>query len=509
MDYFIVSGPSPKDILQRYTRDLTGNAPVPPVWSFGLWLSRNSYQSWEVVDDVVKCADKHDLPFDVIHLDTAWFQEDWNPDLEFGDRFPEPEKKMTELREQGIRVSLWQYNFVPPREDNRLYVEARDNDYLGHAVKLDGSRSKDFFNYPPDTTGWKTDDLVIDFTNPRAAEWYGQKIEALIRQGASAIKTDFGDCIPASASYLNIAGRRLSNLYSLIYNATVRRHVLNVSADSAQWARSGTAGSQRYPVHWGGDSQCSWSALQGSLRATLSIGLSGFTFFSHDLGGFIGKPTTELYIRWAQLAAFSSHVRSHGAGDDNGREPWFFGPEAVQIVGSFLRQRYQMLPYIVEQAQSSARAGLPIVRSLVLEYPQDRNVWDIDSQFMFGSDLLVAPTLQPLAEASTHSIYLPEGTWYGLWDKQKYTSHGQWVDFASAPLAQNHVFVKDGAILCWAAPRKRTYNQVGTVERVELYGCRDEPWACGDGQGGLVALTPGIGGWTVVDRDNVQVQVFQ
>ncbi|KAJ6107769.1 hypothetical protein N7523_009092 [Penicillium sp. IBT 18751x] len=509
MDYFIISGPSPKEILYRYTHDLTGTAPVPPIWSFGLWLSRNSYQTWEVVDEVVKCAEEHDLPFDVIHLDTAWFQEDWNPDLEFGDRFPEPEKKMAELRDKGIRVSLWLYNFVPSREDNQLYIEACESDYLAHALKPDGSRSKDFFYYPPGTTGWKTDDLAIDFTNPRATEWYGRKVERLIRQGASAIKTDFGDCIPAEASYLNLAGRRLNNLYSLIYNAAVRSHVMECNTDTAQWARSGTAGSQRYPIHWGGDSQCSWSALQGSLRATLAIGVSGFTFFSHDLGGFIGKPTPELYIRWAQLAAFSSHVRSHGAGDENGREPWFFGQEAIDIVGSFMRQRYRMLPYIIEQAHLSSKAGLPMVRSLVLEYPADRNVWGLESQYMFGSDILVAPTLQPIEEANVHAIYLPEGVWYGFWDKRKYTSHGRWVEFVMAPLNQNYAFIKDGAMLCWTAPRTRTYNHVGTIEKVELYGQRDGPWTCGDGQGGTVSVVGEEGKWTVLDRENVKIETFE
>ena len=509
MDYFILSGPSPKRILQRYTHDLTGTAPVPPVWSFGLWLSRNSYQTWEVVDEIVKRADEYDLPFDVIHLDTAWFQEDWNPDLKFGDRFPEPEKHMAALMEKGIRTSLWQYNFVPPREDNCLYVEARDNDFLGHAIKPDGSRSNDFHYYAQDTTGWKTDDLVIDFSNPRAVQWYGEKIQHLIKQGASAIKTDFGDCIPPEASYLNIEGRRFHNLYSLIYNAAVRKHVLQVSDDTAQWARAGTAGSQRYPVHWGGDSQCSWSALQGSLRATLSIGLSGFTFFSHDLGGFIGKPTPELYIRWAQLAAFSSHVRSHGAGDDNGREPWYFGNEAVKIVGAFMRQRYRMLPYIVEQANLASRMGLPMVRSLVLDYPEDRNVWSIEGQYFFGLDLMVAPTLQPLAEAAKHAIYLPAGTWIGFWDKKKYVSRGEWADFDMAPLDRNHVFVKSGAILCWTAQRNRTYNNVGDVEMVELYGQRDGTWSCGDGQGSIIEVTRDHNAWTITGREGVKVVAYE
>ena len=340
MDYFIIQGQTPKDIIARYTMDLTGTSPLPPIWSFGLWFSRNSYQSWQIVDDIIEKATKLDIPMDTIHLDTSWFKEDWNPDLLFStERFPEPEMKMAALKEMGIHVSLWQYNFVPPREDNVLYIEARDHDFLGKEKLLDGSRSTKFFQYPKGTTGWKTDDLVIDFSIPEACEWYGSKISRLISQGASAIKTDFGDCIPPDAAYKNVEGRRFQNLYSLVYNAVVSKAAKAMSFDTAQWARSGTAGSQRYPVHWGGDSQCSWSGLQGSLRATLSIGLSGFSYFSHDIGGFIGKPSPELYIRWAQLVLMSSHARSHGAGDENGREPWYFGDEITDIFRKFAKLR--------------------------------------------------------------------------------------------------------------------------------------------------------------------------
>ena len=335
MDYFIISGETPASILQKYTRDLTGTAPSLPVWTYGIWFSRNSYHSWEVVDSIVKKAEDLKIPLDVIHLDTAWFQEDWSSDLIFGDRFPEPESHMASLKEAGVRISLWQYNFVPPKADNKSYVEGLEGDYFGKMVNPDGSRGKEVFRYPPNTTGWKKDDCVIDFSNPAARDWYSRKIENLITQGAAAIKTDFGDCIPSAAHYMNIAGRRFQNLYSLVYNMTIWNAIQSKDRGTIVWARSGTAGSQRYPVHWGGDSQCSWSGLQGSLRATLSIGLSGFPYFSHDMGGFIGKPTAELYVRWMQVSMFSSHVRSHGAGNENAREPWHFGDQAVQIYKKF------------------------------------------------------------------------------------------------------------------------------------------------------------------------------
>jgi alpha-D-xyloside xylohydrolase len=241
-------------------------------------------------------------PFDDIHLDTSWFTEDWNPDLKFSkERFPDHEAKMAALLKGGIHVSLWQYTFAPPREDNSLYLEGLAGGYFGREKLPDGSAGPKLFSYPPSSSGWRLDDAVIDFSNPAARSWYGVKIASLIHQGASAIKTDFGDCIPPDAYYHSVASNKFQNLYSLVYNSTIAAAIKcaqeSPNATPAIWARSGTAGSQRYPVHWGGDSQCSWSGLQGSLRATLSMGLSGFAFHSHDIGGLISKPDPELYIR--------------------------------------------------------------------------------------------------------------------------------------------------------------------------------------------------------------------
>ena len=499
MDYFVISGPSPKDILQRYTQDLTGTSPVPPVWSFGLWLSRNSYQSWSVVDEVVAQAGKHGIPLDDIHLDTAWFREDWNPDLIFDkERFANHEQKMSHLlRDQGIHVSLWQYTFAPPREDNSLFVEGRAQGFFGMAKQPDGSRSDQLFKYPEGSSGWRLDDAVIDFSNPACRSWYGGKIASLIKQGASAIKTDFGDCIPPDAHYMNVLGRRFQNLYSLVYNALIYTTIKAVNPATAIWARSGTAGSQRYPVHWGGDSQCSWSGLQGSFRATLSIGLSGFAFFSHDIGGFIGKPSVELYVRWAQVGLLcASHSRTHGAGDENAREPWAFGDEAVAVFRKFTDLRYRLLPYILQQASDGAKIGLPLIRHLILEYPTDRNVRGIETQCMLGERIMVVPMLTPADEtAAVVPVYFPQGEWFDYWTKSRVDNRGeggsQWVDVPTPTLDSMLIFVRSGSTLCYAeAGRQRTWNHVGEVVEIELYGtCPSESgqWDCGDGQSGKLS----------------------
>ena len=524
MDYFIIAGPSPKDILTKYTRDLTGTSPLPQPWTFGLWLSRNSYPSWKVVDEVIAQAETHCIPFDDIHLDTAWFAEDWNPDLIFSkDRFANHETKMAQLKDQGIHISLWQYTFAPPRDDNSLYLEGLSAGYFGHEKLPNGKPGPKLFSYAPNSSGWRLDDAVIDYSNPDAREWYAKKIASLIRQGASAIKTDFGDCIPPDAFYANIDGHKFQNLYSLVYNATIAVAIKSAQDDPSAtppiWARSGTAGSQRYPVHWGGDSQCSWSGLQGSLRATLSMGLSGFAFHSHDIGGFIGKPDPELYVRWAQVGLLGcSHSRTHGAGDDmrGAREPWAFGDEALSAFRKFVDLRYQLLPYIVEQSRRGAEMGWPLIRHLMLEWPDDRNVWGVETQYLFGESLMIAPVLVAFKDTgATMSVYFPKGVWFDFWSKEKVVeSRGQWEEVAVPALDGMAIWVREGAMICYAKEgRQRTWNEVGEVVKVEVFGKRNlggdgGSWECGDGGGGNIAVVRNGQGQLACDRGS-QVAVLE
>ncbi|NLG25287.1 MAG: hypothetical protein GX558_08015, partial [Clostridiales bacterium] len=446
---------------------LTGAPGLPPVWSFGLWMSRNSYVSWDVVEAVAEELRARDIPADVLHLDTAWFKQDWNCDLRFSEeRFPEPEAHLRALRERGFRVCLWQYNFVPPRADNANYVEGVEKGYF--VTGPDGAP------YPcaGGVEGSWTDDLVIDFTNPEASAWYASQIEALIRMGASAIKADFGEGVPERGVYRNMDGLDMHNLYSLLYNATLNAAVKRADPDSVLWARSGTAGSQRYPVHWGGDSQCSWAGLAGTLRGALSMGLSGFPFYSHDVGGFIGRPDPELYIRWAQFGLFSSHARCHGAGNENSREPWSFGDEAERVFRKFTHLRYALLPYIYAEASKCVKSCKPMVRALVIEHPRDRNVYPIEDQYYFGDWLMIAPVLAPLSDAPKRGVYLPEGVWFDYWTRRMHRSRGEWID-VQLTLDEMPIFVRQGAILAYAAPRKHTANRVGDVVRIEGYGLPD------------------------------------
>lgn len=501
LDYFVILGPDPSAILKRYTR-LTGAPELPPVWSFGLWMSRNSYLSWTVVEEVAQGLRARGIPADVLHLDTAWFREDWNCDLRFSEeRFPDPEAHMSALRALGFYVSLWQYNFVPPRENNQNFLEGREKGYF---VKDEAGQP---IPCAPGHAGSWTDDRVIDFTNPEAAAWYAKQIEGLIRMGAAAIKTDFGEGVPPEGRYANLDSREAHNLYSLIYNSVVHQAVKRANPETVLWARSGTAGSQRYPVHWGGDSQCSWAGLEGTLRAALSLGLSGIPFFSHDVGGFIGRPDPELYIRWAQFGFFSSHTRCHGAGNENSREPWSFGAEAERIFLKFDHLRYALLPYLYGEAKKCVETAKPMVRALVIEHPEDRNVWGIDDEYYFGDQLLAAPVLAPLSQSSTRAVYLPQGVWYDFWTHERLDSRGEWFERA-LDLDTMPLFVKAGSCLPYAAERQATENQVGRAVRLEVFGLQEGVWQLDTGEQRL-RVEAGPEGLRVSGCEDAEIAVIQ
>ena len=484
MDYFIIYGPTPAEILRGYC-SLTGFSPTPPVWSFGLWMSRNSYQSWEVVHEVADGIRARGIPADVLHVDTYWFKEDFNCDLRFDtERFSEPERHFRELRAQDFRVSLWLYNYVPPRANNANYQEGAAKGYF--AQDAEGRP----YRLPEGTVGSWVDDAIIDFSNPEASVRFTEQIKELIALGAATVKTDFGEGIPEEARYRNIDGRKFHNLYALVYNAAVSEAIREVTGEHIVWARSGTAGSQRYPLHWGGDSQCNWAGLAGTLRGALSIGLSGFPFFSHDIGGFIGRPTPELYIRWAQLGLFSSHARCHGCGNDNSREPWSFGEEANRIFTDYARLRYRLLPYLYDQARKSSHNAKPLLRALLLDYPDDRNTWHLDDQYLFGDALLIAPVLAPLADSATRTLYLPHGTWIDYWSREMHHSTGEWltrtIDLDTLP-----IYVKAGSIIPYGEEKTSTHNEIGPLTRLEVYPGADGKLEYDDGEKRFSAVLEG------------------
>ncbi|KAA3661017.1 MAG: alpha-xylosidase, partial [Chloroflexi bacterium] len=418
-----------KEILPGYTA-VTGNPAVPPKWSFGLWMARISYSTQKQVEKVAADLRKHQIPCDVIHIDTDWYENDWECDLKFGkSKFPNPSDLMTELREQGFRVSLWQWPNM--MLTSPMYKEGREGGYL--VKKANGE--------PYHFTGFGPDAGMLDYSNPETVAWVKEKFRDLFRQGVAAIKTDFGEGLPPDGVYHSVPGESMHNLYPLLYNEAVFGVTEEMVGESKGivWSRSAWAGSQRYPVHWSGDGVARYEDLACVLRAALSFGLSGFPFYSHDIGGFSGVPSPELYVRWAQLGMFGSHVRCHGAPP---REPWAYGAEAERIFRQYDDLRYRLMPYIYSEAVKCGYTSLPMMRPLVLDYQDDPNTYTIDDQFLFGSSLLVAPILD---ETNQRRVYLPEGEWVNFWSKE-ILSGGKWLT-ADAPLDIMPLYVKAGTIL--------------------------------------------------------------
>lgn len=427
LDYYFIYGPSIKEILPRYT-SITGVPGLPPLWSFGLWMSRMSYNNQQEVEQVAHDLRANDIPCDVIHIDTDWFERPWINDLTFSaERFPDPKGMIARLREQGFRLTLWQLPYIAT--DSKLYTEGAASGYF--ARQADGS--------PYHISGFFGPAAVIDFSNPDAVTWYQSKFEPLFEMGVAAIKTDFGEGAPPDAHYAQADGLEMHNLYPLLYNRAIFEVTQAHTGEGIVWGRSAYAGSQRYPVHWGGDPASLWEDLGNLWCGGLGLGLCGFPFWSVDIGGFAGTPSPELYIRWAEAGLFVTHPRAHGPIH---REPWAFGEEALRIFRKYAKLRYRLMPYVWSTAMQSVATSLPVMRPLVLDWQDDPTTATIDDQWMFGEWLLVAPILD---ERNRRQIYLPAGRWFDFWSGAAIDGP-RWITRYAA-LDELPLYVRAGAIL--------------------------------------------------------------
>jgi alpha-D-xyloside xylohydrolase len=419
-DLFFFIG-EPKDILDEYT-DLTGKASMPPLWSFGLWMSRITYFSEKEGREVAKNLRKYKIPSDVIHFDTGWFDVDWRNNYEFASkRFENPVKMMADMKKDGFNVCLWQLPYFTPK--NTLFNEIVDQNL---AVK----DRKGNLPY---------EDAVLDFSNPDAVKWYQGKLKHLFDQGVAVFKVDFGEAAPADGLYHSgRTGFYEHNLYPLRYNKAVAEITQKEKGYTLIWARSTWAGSQRYPLHWGGDAETNNGAIAATLRGGLSLGLSGFSFWSHDLGGFATKSPENLYRRWTPFGMLTSHVRSHG---EPPREPWLYSEDFLKGYRNADNMRYELMPYIYAQAKESSEKGLPMLRALFVEFPNDPGSWLIDNEYLFGSDLLVAPLMEEVTE---RDVYLPPGQWIDYQTKQVYNGGWHKIKAGDIPIV---VLVKNGTVI--------------------------------------------------------------
>lgn len=440
LDYFLIYGPSPKQVLARYA-GLTGRAALPPLWSFGVWMSRCMYRDRPQVEGVVERMRELGIPMDVLHLDPRWLavrkhrQRD-GCDFEWDhDAFPDPEDFIRWLADRGVKLCLWENPYV--YKDTEMYREGLEKGYFARGPAGRPSPSQDN----------PAENVVVDFTNPRAVRWWQDKHRPYLRMGVATFKTDYGEGVRPDALFADgRSGAQVHNLYPLLYNRAVFEVIRQERGEVMVWGRSGYAGSQRYPVCWTGDAQCSFGGMAGTLRAGLSLSLSGIPFWSHDIGGFYGlnaqPPEPHLYIRWAQWGLLSSHSRFHGV---RAREPWYYGEDAVRIVRDFVRLRYRLLPYLWACAHEASRTLVPVVRPMYLEFPEDPYAPAVHHQYMLGPSLLVAPVLN---DEGRCRVYLPAGRWYDFWDNSAIEGPRH-LDL-SVPLDRMPIYVRDDSIVPFA-----------------------------------------------------------
>ena len=430
MDFFVFLG-EPKDILDEYT-NITGKSPMLPLWTFGTWMSRITYFSQEEGLDIAHQLRSHRIPCDVIHFDTGWFDVDWQCDYEFSkNRFKNPVKMLSQMEDMGFKTCLWQLPYFTPK--NRYFKELIDG---GMFVKNA-------------TGGMPYEDAVLDLSNPQTVKWYQEKIAGLLHQGVDVIKCDFGEAAPLNGFYHSGKGGLYEhNLYPLRYNKALWE-VINRenNGEGVIWARSAWAGSQRYPLHWGGDAATTNTGMLGDLRGGLSFGLSGFSFWSHDMGGFVTASPEDIYRRWLPFGFLSSHTRAHGAPPT---EPWLISESFTDAFRECAEMKYRLMPYVYAQAKHCTEKGLPMVRALFVEFPKDPGAWLVEDEYMFGSQILVAPLLE---SGNSRMCYLPKGKWIDYQTGRIYEGGYQDIEAGHIPAI---ILVRDGSLIPHAPLAQRT-----------------------------------------------------
>lgn len=418
LEYFLIGGESLKDVLQNYT-SLTGKPALPPAWSYGLWLTTSFTTNYDeaTVTSFVEGMAERDLPLAVFHFDCFWMKEYEWCNFEWDERvFPDPVGMLERLKAKGLKICVWINPYIAQR--SALFDEGMENGYL--LKRADGSVWQwDLWQYGMG---------IVDFTNPAACQWFKDKLGALMDMGVDSFKTDFGERIPTDVVYYDGSDpQQMHNYYTQLYNKVVFELLEEKrgKGEAALFARSATAGGQQFPVHWGGDCEATYESMAESLRGGLSLGLSGFGYWSHDIGGFEQSSPPDLYKRWVQFGLLSSHSRLHGS--TSYRVPWLYDEEAVDVLRFFTKLKMRLMPYLFGKSVESSSRGIPLMRAMVLEFGNDPTCDYVDRQYMLGDSLLVAPIFNAEGEAT---YYLPQGTWThfltgeqvqgGVWRKEIY-----------------------------------------------------------------------------------------
>lgn len=437
LDFFLINGPTMKEVLSRYT-DLTGKPSLPAPWTFGLWLSTSFTTNYdeETVNTFVDGMLERDIPLQVFHFDCFWMKEFNWCDFTWDERvFPDPEGMLKRLKAKGLKICVWINSYVG--QESSMFQEGMENGYF---LKRPNG---DVWQWDM----WQPGLAIVDFTNPAACEWYTGKLEKLLDMGVDCFKTDFGERIPTDCVYYDGSDPvKMHNYYTYLFNKTVYDLIARKKGkeEAVLFARSATVGGQKFPVHWGGDCWSDYESMEESLRGGLSLTMSGFGYWSHDIGGFENTSTPDVYKRWCAFGLLSSHSRLHGS--TSYRVPWAYDEEAVDVVRYFTKLKARLMPYLYRNAIETSKTGVPMMRSMVLEFTQDKNCAYLDKQYMFGDSLLVAPIFN---DESIGEYYLPEGKWTNFLTGEE-REGGKWYSekhgYLSIPL-----YAREGSIIALGA----------------------------------------------------------
>lgn len=399
LDYFFIGGPTVKDVLMHYT-DITGKPGLPAPWTFGLWLSTSFTTNYDeaTVNSFVDGMRERGIPLKVFHFDCFWMKEFHWCDFTWDRRvFPDPAGMLRRLHDKGLKICVWINPYIA--QESPLFREGMAGGYF---LRRPGG---DVWQWDM----WQAGMAIVDFTNPEACRWYASKLEALLDMGVDCFKTDFGERIPTACVYHDGSDPvKMHNFYTYLYNKTVYDLLVRKKGEreAILFARSATAGGQKFPVHWGGDCWSVYEAMEESLRGGLSLCASGFGFWSHDIGGFESQSTPDVYKRWCAFGLLSTHSRLHGS--NSYRVPWNYDEEATAVVRFFAQLKASLMPYLYRNALETHKTGVPMMRAMMLEYPQDHNCDYLARQYFLGDSLLVAPIFN---DRSIAEYYLPAGTW--------------------------------------------------------------------------------------------------
>ncbi len=399
LEYFVIGGANLTEVYANYTT-LTGKPALPPAFTFGLWLTTSfttNYNEETCTSFIDGMADR-DIPLQVFHFDCFWMKEfEWCNFEWDKSQFPDPPAMLKRLKERGLSICVWINPYIAQR--SKLFDEGVENGYF--IKNPDGSVFQ--------CDMWQPGMAIVDFTNPDACEWYSSKLRALCDMGVDCFKTDFGERIPTKVKYFNGADPiKMHNYYTHLYNKTVFNVLKEYYGENKAclFARSATAGGQQFPVHWGGDCSAEYSSMAETIRGGLSLCMSGFGFFSHDISGFEATATPDIYKRWSAFGLLSTHSRLHG--NSSYRVPWLFDEESVDVLRFFTKLKGKLMPYNFAQAIKTHEVGVPMMRAMVIDFADDPACLTLDRQYMFGDNLLVAPILN---EEGIAEYYVPAGKW--------------------------------------------------------------------------------------------------